>query len=124
MEAAGYLDVRAEIAEAVAAREPVVALESTLIAQGLPWPVNLETALEAEEAVRREGAIPATIAVWHGRPTVGLRRSELEELARDREVVKASRRDLAVAVAQRRTAGTTVAATMYLAHRAGIRMFA
>jgi len=74
--------------------------------------------------VRREGAIPATIAVWQGRPTVGLRDSELEELARNRQVAKASRRDLAVAVAQRRTAGTTVAATMYLAHRAGIRMFA
>ncbi|MBM4067842.1 MAG: pseudouridine-5'-phosphate glycosidase [Planctomycetes bacterium] len=124
MDTAGYLDVRSEIAEAVAARGPVVALESTLIAQGLPWPVNLETALEAERAVRREGAIPATIAVWQGRPTVGLRDSELEELARNRQVAKASRRDLAVAVAQRRTAGTTVAATMYLAHRAGIRMFA
>lgn len=124
MEAAGYLDVRSEVAEAVAARGAVVALESTLIAQGLPWPVNLETALEAERAVRREGAIPATIAVLRGRPTVGLRDGELEELARSRAVVKASRRDLAVAVAQRRTAGTTVAATMYLAHRAGIRLFA
>jgi pseudouridine-5'-phosphate glycosidase len=113
-----------EVAEAVRSGRPVVALESTLIAHGLPWPLNLETAREAEAAVRAEGAVPATVAVWQGRPTVGLRDPELEQLARSRDVLKASRRDLAVAVAQRRNAATTVAATMFLAHLAGVRLFA
>jgi pseudouridine-5'-phosphate glycosidase len=103
---------------------PVVALESTLIAHGLPWPLNLETARDAEAAVRKEGAIPATIAVWRGRPTVGLTDAELEELAGARNVRKASTRDLAAAVAQGATAATTVAATMALAHLAGLRVFA
>jgi pseudouridine-5'-phosphate glycosidase len=118
------LDVRPDVAEAVREGRPVVALESTLIAHGLPWPLNLETAREAEAAVRDEDALPATIAVWQGRPTVGLTDEELEELAQERDVIKASRRDLAVAVAQGRTAATTVAATMFLASQAGIRMFA
>ncbi len=103
---------------------PTVALESTLIAQGLPWPLNLETAREAETAVRDAGAIPATIAILQGRPTIGLNPSQLERLARDGTVRKASRRDLAAAVSQGATAATTVAATMYLAHRAGLRVFA
>jgi pseudouridine-5'-phosphate glycosidase len=118
------LDVRPEVNQALKAGRPVVALESTLIAHGLPWPLNLETARLAEAAVRQEQAVPATIAVLHGRPVVGLTDSELEELAQARDVLKASRRDLAVAVAQQRTAATTVAATMYLAHRAGVRFFA
>jgi pseudouridine-5'-phosphate glycosidase len=119
-----FLDVHPEVAEAVRAGRPVVALESTLIAHGLPWPLNLETARAAEETVRREGATPATVAVWCGRPTVGLSDRILEGLARGKDILKASRRDLAFAVAQGRTAATTVAATMYLAHRAGIRLFA
>jgi pseudouridine-5'-phosphate glycosidase len=118
------IDIRPEAADALRAGLPVVALESTLIAHGLPWPLNLETARGAEAAIRAEGAIPATIAVWRGRPTVGLTDTELAELAQSKDVVKASRRDLAVAVAQRRTAATTVAATMFLAHRAGIRFLA
>jgi pseudouridine-5'-phosphate glycosidase len=118
------LDVRREAAQAVAAGRPVVALESTVIAHGLPWPVNLETAQATEAAVRAEGAVPATIAVLEGRPTVGLGAEELEALARREDVLKASRRDLGIAVAQRRTAATTVAATMFLAYRAGIRVFA
>ncbi len=118
------LDLHPEVAEAVRLGRPVVALESTLIAHGLPWPSNLETAREAEAAVRAEGAVPATVAVWQGRPTVGLRDSDLERLARSKDVLKASRRDLAVAIAQRRSAATTVAATMFLAHLAGIRLFA
>jgi pseudouridine-5'-phosphate glycosidase len=118
------LDVRPEAAAAVRAGRPVVALESTLIAHGLPWPQNLETARAAEAAVRAEGAVPATVAVWRGRPTVGLSDAELEELARGEGVLKASRRDLATAVACRQTAATTVAATMFLAHRAGLRLFA
>jgi pseudouridine-5'-phosphate glycosidase len=118
------LDVRPEVADALRSGRPVVALESTLIAQGLPWPVNLDTAREAEAAVRASGAVPATIAVLRGRPTVGLTDAEVEELARSRGVMKASRRDLAVAVARGETAATTVAATMFLAHRAGVRLFA
>jgi pseudouridine-5'-phosphate glycosidase len=120
----GFLDVRPEVKEAVAEGRPVVALESTLIAHGLPWPLNLETALAAEEVVREDGAVPATVAVLRGRPTVGLRESELEMLAQGDNTIKASRRDLAMAIAQKRTAATTVAATMFLAHHAGIRLFA
>src|SRR5438270_9892892 len=103
------IDVRPEVAAAVRAGRPLVALESTLIAHGLPWPTNLETARAAEEAVRAEGAVPATVAVWHGRPAVGLGGEELEYLARAPGVRKASRRDLAAAVAQGACAATTVA---------------
>jgi pseudouridine-5'-phosphate glycosidase len=117
-------DVRPDVAAALTEGRPVVALESTLICHGLPRPLNRETAAAAEAAVRAEGAVPATIAVLDGRPTVGLSEAELDALAKQKGVLKASRRDLAVAVAQRRTAATTVAATMYLAHKAGIRLFA
>jgi pseudouridine-5'-phosphate glycosidase len=118
------LEVRPQVAAALRAGRPVVALESTLIAHGLPWPVNLETALEAESAVQDEGAVPATIAVYRGRPIIGLTEDELEVLAQSDNVLKASRRDLAAAIVQQRTAATTVAATMFLAHAAGIRLFA
>jgi pseudouridylate synthase len=124
MTASPVLDVRPEPAAALRAGWPVVALESTLIAHGLPWPLNLETARGSEAAVRKEGAVPAMIAVWRGRPTIGLSDAELEELAAAQNVRKASRRDLAAAVAQGATAATTVAATMALAHLAGIRVFA
>jgi pseudouridine-5'-phosphate glycosidase len=117
-------DIRPEVADTLHAGRPIVALESTLIAHGLPWPLNLETARAAEATVRAEGALPATIAVLQGRPTVGLTAPELQELAQSKNVLKASRRDLAEAIVQRRTAATTVAATMFLAHRAGIRLFA
>src|SRR2546421_12818746 len=113
------LDVRPEIAAALEAGRPVVALESTLIAHGLPWPWNLETARAAEAAVRAEGAVPATIAVWEGRPIIGLNENELQALAQRRDVLKASRRDIAVAVAKKMTAATTEAATMLLANQAG-----
>jgi pseudouridine-5'-phosphate glycosidase len=116
--------VHPDVVAALAGRRPVVALESTLIAHGLPWPINLETARAAEAAVRAEDALPATIAVMHGRPTIGLDEEELEYLARTPEVRKASRRDLAAAIAQGKCAATTVAATMFLAHRAGVRVFA
>ncbi len=118
------LDIRPEVAIAVRQHRPVVALESTLIAHGLPWPLNLETAREAEAAVRAEGGLPATIAVVEGHLTVGLNAGEIEDLAQRKDVIKASRRDLAAAVALRRTAATTVAATIYIAHRAGIHLFA
>ena len=120
----GLMDIRPEVAAALTAGRPVVALESTLITHGLPWPVNLETARAAEAAIRNEGALPATIAVWQGRPTVGLADAELQALAQAKDVLKASRRDVALAAFQGRTAATTVSGTMFLAHRAGIRVFA
>jgi pseudouridine-5'-phosphate glycosidase len=118
------LDIRPEVSAALQARRPVVALESTLIAHGLPWPANLETARQAESAVRAEGAVPATVAIWEGRPVIGLDAAQLEQLARQQEVRKASSRDLAAAIVQKAFAATTVAATMVLAQRAGLRVFA
>ncbi len=119
-----WLTCSDEVAAALTARRPVVALESTLICHGLPWPANLETARKAEATVRDAGAVPATIAVLAGRPTVGLSPDELEALARATGVIKASRRDLSIAVALHRTAATTVSATMALAYAVGIRVFA
>jgi len=124
MDIPDWLTVAEEVRAAVAAGLPVVALESTLIAHGLPWPTNLETAHAAESAIREAGAVPATIAVWQGIPTVGLSAAQIEDLARATEVLKASHRDLATAVALGQTAATTVAGTMFLAHRAGICVFA
>ncbi len=118
------LDIRPDVSTALAERRPVVALESTLIAHGLPWPANLETARQAEAAVRAEGAVPATVAIWQGRPTIGLDAGQLEQLAQQPETRKASSRDLAAAIVQKAFAATTVAATMVLAHRAGLRVFA
>src|SRR5437764_3333627 len=97
------LRVHPEVAAALAQRRPVVALESTLIAHGLPWPLNVETARAAEAAVREAGAVPATVAVWNGRPTLGLNDAELVALAQRTGVLKAARRDLATAVARRLT---------------------
>jgi pseudouridine-5'-phosphate glycosidase len=104
---------------------PIVALESTLVAHGLPWPQNLEVARELEAAVRATGALPATIAVLDGEPHVGLSAEQLEKLAKDgASVAKASTADLAVHVARKSTAATTVSATAAIAARAGIRVFA
>ncbi len=116
--------LREDIARAVADQRPVVALESTVIAHGLPWPVNLESARAMEAAIRDEGAIPATIGIHQGVPVIGLNDEELTEMARGPGVLKASPRELGLAVAQRRTAATTVAGTIFLAHRAGIRICA
>jgi pseudouridine-5'-phosphate glycosidase len=113
-----------EVAAALKDGRPVVALESTIIAHGLPQPANLETAREAEAAVRVGGAVPATIAVWHGEPAIGLSDAQLVELAESGDIVKASRRDLGAAIGLKRLAATTVSATMALAHAAGIRVFA
>jgi pseudouridine-5'-phosphate glycosidase len=113
-----------EVAAALRERRPVVALESTLIAHGMPWPRNVETALRLEDDVRALGAIPATIAVVDGRLNVGLSHSAIERLARGPDIRKVSRRDLAIVVAQDDTGATTVAATMIIANLAGIRVFA
>ncbi|THD42357.1 MAG: pseudouridine-5'-phosphate glycosidase [Bradyrhizobium sp.] len=125
MDAKSLLDLSSEVAEALAARSPVVALESTIITHGMPFPQNLETARMLEAAVRAQGATPATIAVIDGRLKVGLTGAELERLAKlSGGVVKASRRDLAAVVARHGAAGTTVAATIYVADLAGIEIFA
>lgn len=119
-----WLSVSEEVATALAERRPIVALESTLITHGLPYPHNLETATQAESVVRQMGAIPATIAIVDGRPTVGVDQDILQRLATDRVVAKVSRRDLAAAMVQQKLGGTTVSATMMLAHQSGIRVFA
>jgi pseudouridylate synthase len=113
-----------EVSDALDAGRPVVALESTLIAHGLPRPENLEVARAVEEVVREEGATPATVAVVEGMVRIGLDREGLETIATGDEVVKCSARDLAVVMARRATGATTVAATATLAVRAGISVFA
>ncbi len=119
------LDIGAETAAALDRKQPVVALESTIITHGMPFPQNLETALMLEEAVRVNGAVPATVAVIDGRFKAGLDRATLEQLARlSGGVVKASRRDLCAVAARGGAAGTTVAATMFVAALAGIEIFA
>jgi pseudouridine-5'-phosphate glycosidase len=120
----GAVDPTDEVAGAIAAGRPLVALESTLIAHGMPWPQNVETALALEAEVRALGAVPATIAILDGRPKAGLSREEIERIARDRDIVKVSRRDLPLLVARRGSGATTVAATMIVAALAGIRVFA
>lgn len=118
------LHFNAEVKGAREAGRPIVALESTLITHGLPQPVNLETARHLEHIVREAGATPATIALLHGEIHVGLEPLQLEELARATGVRKCSRRDLPIAIARRENGATTVAATMLIAHAAGIRVFA
>ena len=125
MPASAQLTLATEVADALEAGRPVVALESTIITHGMPFPQNLETARKVEAAVRGGGAVPATIAIVDGELRVGLPPDELERLARaGGGVGKASRRDIAALVADRDTAGTTVATTMQLAAWAGIAVFA
>ncbi|WP_225822561.1 pseudouridine-5'-phosphate glycosidase [Streptomyces naphthomycinicus] len=118
------LVVSEEVREAIDARRPVVALESTIIAHGLPRPRNLHVAHELEEAVRREGAVPATIAVLDGRPRVGLDKDQLERVANEDGIRKLGHRDLPLAVAAGASGATTVSATAQLAALAGVRVFA
>jgi pseudouridine-5'-phosphate glycosidase len=113
-----------EVANALKAGKPIVALESTIISHGLPRPSNLEVALECERIVRDAGAVPATIALLDGKILVGLERSELEAIANRDDISKASIRDLAIIVAQGKSAATTVAATAHIAALAGIHVFA
>lgn len=120
------LHLSTEVASALAARQPVVALESTLITHGLPYPGNVDTALSMEKAIRDTGAIPATIAILKGQITVGLSSEQIEHLGKQPagSVRKCSRRDLPVAVGLGENAATTVAGTMIVAHMAGISVFA
>jgi pseudouridine-5'-phosphate glycosidase len=125
MSAAEFMDFSPEVAEARSAKKPIVALESTIITHGMPYPRNVETALAVEQAVRDTGAVPATIAVIEGRLRVGLDGQEIDRLGQiSGGVVKASRRDLALVAARKGSAGTTVAATMFIAGLADIEIFA
>jgi pseudouridine-5'-phosphate glycosidase len=118
------IKLSAEVSAALKAGKPIVALESTIISHGLPRPSNLEVALECERIVRDVGAVPATIALLDGKILVGLERSELEAIANRDDISKASIRDLAIVVAQGKSAATTVAATAHIAAIAGIHVFA
>ena len=118
------IKLSAEVSAAIKAGKPIVALESTIISHGLPRPSNLEVALECERIVRDAGAVPATIALLDGKILVGLERSELEAIANRDDISKASIRDLAIVVAQGKSAATTVAATAHIAAIAGIHVFA
>lgn len=113
-----------EVADAMATGKPVVALESTIISHGMPWPKNLSCARLLEETVREEGAVPATIALMNGAIHVGLSAAELEELASGQGTLKVSRRDLAWVLSSKKMGATTVAATMICAEMAGIKVFA
>jgi pseudouridine-5'-phosphate glycosidase len=119
-----HIQIAPEVANALAKNQPVVALESTVIAHGLPRPQNLETARRLEQIVREAGAVPATIAILEGRLRVGINHDELQSLATATDIKKISTRDLAIAVAQRWNGATTVASTAWIAHRAGIKVFA
>ena len=120
-----YLDIAPEVKAALDEGRPVVALESTIISHGMPYPQNVETALNVEKIIRDNGAVPATIAVIGGRLKAGLSAEEIDYLGKTgTKVAKASRRDLPVLVAQGRDGATTVATTMIIANLAGIRVFA
>ena len=120
-----FLDIRPEVAQALAEGKPVVALESTIISHGMPWPQNAETAFAVEDVIRAHGAVPATVAVIGGRLKAGLTKDQIEYLAKKGQAVtKASRRDLPVLCARHEDGATTVAATMIVAALAGIQVFA
>ena len=119
-----YLDISEEVQSAIAQNRPVVALESTIISHGMPYPKNVETALNVEKIIRDHGAVPATIAILNGRLKVGLSPAEIETLGQAKDVVKASRRDIPFIIAKGLNGATTVASTMILADLAKIRVFA
>ena len=119
-----YMDVTPEIEEAVRTGKPVVALESTILSHGMPYPENLSFAREVEKIIRAQGAIPATMAIIDGRLKCGLTEDELVRMCEAKGVLKVSRRDLPIVVAQKLTGATTVATTMILANMAGIHVFA
>lgn len=120
-----YLDINPEVAEALANGKPVVALESTIISHGMPYPQNVETALTVQNIIRENGAVPATIGIIGGRLKAGMTNEEIEYFGKKgSQIAKASRRDLAVLCARKEDGATTVATTMIIAHMAGIKIFA
>lgn len=125
MNLAKYLEISKEVKEALENNKPVVALESTIISHGMPYPQNVETALKVEEIVRQNGAVPATIAILNGKLKVGLNKEEIDYLGKKGlEVTKASRRDIPAILASEDDGATTVASTMIIAALAGIKVFA
>ncbi len=120
-----YLDVKDDVREALESGKPVIALESTIISHGMPYPQNVETALKVEEIARKLGVVPATVAILNGRLKAGLSPEEIDYLGKTgRNVIKTSRRDIPFIVAGKKTGATTVASTMIVAEMAGIRVFA
>lgn len=119
-----YLDIKPDVLEALEKGKPVVALESTIISHGMPYPQNLEMALNVENIIRKEGAVPATIAILGGRIKVGLSKDEIEYLGKAKNVIKTSRRDIPFIVSKKLDGATTVASTMIIAALAGIKVFA
>lgn len=119
-----YLDINPEVEKALKENKPVVALESTIISHGMPYPRNVETALNVEKIIRDNGAIPATIAILQGKLKVGLTKDEIEYLGKNKDVLKTSRRDIPYIVAKKLDGATTVATTMIIANLAGIKIFA
>lgn len=125
MELKDYLEVSSEVAKALEEGKPVVALESTIISHGMPYPQNVQTALKVEEVIRSCGAVPATIAVIKGKMKAGLSADEIEYLGKKgTDVIKTSRRDMPVILARKEDGATTVTTTMLIAHLAGIKVFA
>lgn len=118
-----FMDIKPEVAKALEEGTPVVALESTIIAHGMPYPRNVETAIEVEDVIRAEGVMPATIAIIDGRIKIGLTKEEIEYLATAENVLKVSRRDFPLAISKKLDGATTVAGTMIAAHMAGIKLF-
>ena len=118
-----FLDINPEVLEAIKKGEPVVALESTIIAHGMPYPKNVETAMAVNQVIRDNGAIPATIGIIKGRMKVGLTDEEINYLAQAPKVLKVSRRDLPFVISKGMDGATTVAATMIISNMAGIRIF-
>lgn len=119
-----YLDIKPEVQEALEQGKAVVALESTIISHGMPYPQNVEMALKVEDIIRENGAVPATIAILDGKLKVGLTKEEVERLGQSQEVVKTSRRDIPFIIAKGLDGATTVASTMIIANLAGIKVFA
>ena len=119
-----YLDINREVLDGLRYYKPIVALESTIISHGMPYPENIETALSLEKIIRENGAIPATMGIIKGRIKIGLDREEMEFLAKTKDIIKTSRRDIPYVVGMGLSGGTTVAATMIFSQYAGIRVFA
>ena len=113
-----------EVKDALSYNRPIVALESTIIAQGMPYPKNIEVAIEIEQIIREEGAIPATIGVIKGKIVVGLSKAEIEYIGSSKEVMKLSTREIPICIMRKNNGATTVSATSFIAEHAGIKVFA